>query len=165
MKKIIYLLLPIQIIILLSAPRFGWNIHNYDARVLQYEKISYVDGDFHALYKDNNDVIDICYKNRFSRQLTVTVNSEEVYYIEVEIDGNISACEPDLLKFTSNDIVWNDSCGILYWRYIVTIIMTLFSIRLIKLAKYNFFQKSGMLYACSFVIYLLSLLISLRIIL
>lgn len=164
-KKLIYVLLPIQILVLLLSPRFGWSIHYYDATSLQYDKTLYVDGEFHSQYSNENDVIDICYESIFSRKLSITVNDTDVYYMEVELDGNISDYNPELLQFTASDLVWQDSCGIFYWRYILTIILTVFSIGVFNRARGKSGKKNNALYICSIIVYLISILISLRIIL
>ncbi len=163
MKTRIYVLLPIQILVLLLSPRFGWNIHNYDSTLLSYANTMYVDGDFHIQYGNHKDIIDICYGNLFSKQILITVNDTDVYYMEVEIDGNIFDYEPEMLSYTSTDIVWEDTFGIFCWRCILTIIMTLLCIRLYQYAKSMNCKKCKGIYVGAFSIYLLSLLISLRI--
>lgn len=89
MKKIIYFLLPLQIIVLLLSPRFGWNIimHNSDAVFLSYKGTSYEDGAFHCLYQNQYDTIDISYSNPFSKKFTILVNDTETYNMQVTIDG------------------------------------------------------------------------------
>lgn len=160
-----YFLLPIQILVLLLSPRFGWNIHNDDSTLLRYANTSHINGDFHSQYISNENTIDICYKNPLSKQFFITVNNADVYYMEVGLDGNIINYDPKLLQFTSNDIVWKDSSSIFYWRYILTIVLTLFSIRLFHRAKCIDGKKSNKIYICSMIIYVISILISLRFIL
>ena len=79
LKKLIYVLFPLQIIVLLMSPRFGWNIHNSDASVLSYKGTSYEDGAFHCLYQNQDDTIDISYRNPFSKEFTIIVNDTETY--------------------------------------------------------------------------------------
>ncbi len=164
-NKIVYLLLLVQIIAILISPRFGWEIHNYDSTVFQYAKTLFVDGEFHSQYINDEKIIDICYDNIFSKRFNITVDNTDVYYMEVGIDGEVIDYEPEMLSFTGNDIVWNDACGILGWRYILTIVMTLLSIRLFNLAKANDDRKRKKIFVCAVAIYVISMLISLRILL
>ena len=72
LQNFIYILLPIQILVLLLSPRFGWDIHHMlhgDVATLRYEKTSYIDGAFHCIYQEGEDKIDISYGNLFSKKL------------------------------------------------------------------------------------------------
>ncbi len=44
-----YVLLPLQILILILSPRFGWKMLGPDAGMLSYSGTRYVDGKFHVL--------------------------------------------------------------------------------------------------------------------
>lgn len=153
LKKIVYVLLPLQVIILLLSPRFGWKMHNPESYVLSYKGTTYADGKFHALYKNEDDKIDICYESIFSKQFLITINDTEEYEMKVEIDGNSKGAEG--LLFTSNDLVWNDSVGIFGWRYILTIALTVISILLVK--------RTNCIVVFPCILYVVSILISLRI--
>lgn len=155
MKKFIYVLLPLQILILILSPRFGWKMYSPEAVALPYGGTAYVDGKFHTLYKNENHKIDISYQSIFSKQFLVTVDGRDEYEMKVEIDGAIRDTTTDVLHYTGADIVWNDSCGIFWWRYILTIAMTVCSIALVKRAN-RLWVFPGILYAAS-------ILISLRI--
>lgn len=91
MKKIIYVLLPLQVLILLLSPRFGWKIHNPESIVLSYKGITYVDGKFHDLYKSDDEKIDICYESFFSKQFFIIINDTDEYEMKVYIDGETEA--------------------------------------------------------------------------
>ena len=157
MKKFIYVLLPLQVLLLILSPRFGWKMHNPEAIImLSYKGTTYEDGKFHSLYQNENETIDISYESIFSRQLSVTVNDTDEYEMKVEIDGGMIGISEDRLSFTGADLIWNDSCGIFWWRYILTIAMTVLSIVLVR--------RANRIQAASCVLYAVSLLISLRII-
>lgn len=155
MKKLIYVLLPLQVLILILSPRFGWKLHNPEAVVLSYKGTAYVDGKFHALYENGNEKIDICYGSIFSKRLFITVNDSDQYEMEVKIDGASTGNASDMLHFTPNDLVWNDSNGIFGWRYILTIAMTVCSIVLVK--------RANRISICPCILYAVSILFSLRI--
>lgn len=163
-SKLIYILLLVQILTILLSPRFGWKIHNYDATVFHYAGTTFVDGTFHGKYIKGENEIDIGYEGIFSKRFNITVDNTNVYYMEVGIDGEVIDFVPERLRFTSNDIVWNDTCGILYWRYIFTIIMTLFGIKLFNYAGTKAGGKRNTIYVCATLIYIISMLISLRLI-
>ena len=153
LKKIVYVLLPLQVLILLLSPRFGWKMHNPESILLSYKGTTYADGQFHDLYKNEDDKIDICYESIFSKQFLITINDMDKYEMKVEIDGSSKGAEG--LLFTSNDLVWNDSIGIFGWRYILTIALTVISILLVK--------RTNCIVAFPCILYAVSILISLRI--
>lgn len=163
-RKLIYLVLPLQILVLLLSPRFGWSIRNSDATLLTYEGTSYEDGAFHCRYANTNDTVDISYGNLLSKKFTVTVNDTKEYSMEVKIDGASAESEPDMLQEIANDIVWEDTFGILYWRCILTVAMTLISVKAFKSADDMVGEKRKVFCAGALVIYVISILISLRII-
>ena len=153
MKKMIYVLLPLQVLILLLSPRFGWKMHNPESIVLSYKGTTYVDGKFHDLYKSDDEKIDIGYESIFSKQFLIIINDTGEYEMEVYIDG--ASKGSDSLLYTSNDLIWNDSSGIFGWRYILTIAMTVISILLIK--------RTNCIEIVPCILYAVSILISLRI--
>ncbi len=154
MKKFIYVLLPLQVLILFLSPRFVWKMHNPESIVLSYGGTTYVDGKFHTLYKNENQKIDIVYESLFSKRFLVTIDDKDEYEMEVGIDGK-TYYDTNTLHFTGADIIWNDSCGIFWWRYILTIAMTAVSIALIR--------RTNRINACSSILYAISILISFRI--
>ncbi len=156
MKKWMYVFLPLQVLLLLLSPRFGWRLHGPEATILSYKGISYIDGKFCSQYKNETDKLLICYKNIFSKQFTVMVNEDAEYYIKVGIDGKLIEGNLSGLPFTGSDLVWKDTFGILWWRCILTVAMTVLSIILIK--------RANRIQIWSCILYAASLLISLRII-
>ena len=162
--KMIYCLLPIQIIVLLLSPRFSWNIHNSDATLLSYKGISYENGAFHCLYQNNTDTIDISYPNLFSKKFTIIVNDTDEYSMQVKIDGASVESEPNMLSGIANDIVWEDTYGIMFWRCILTIAMTLISMRIFRRANNVGDAKRKVFFIGASAIYIISILVSLRII-
>jgi len=164
LKNIIYFLLPLQIIVLLLSPRFGWNIHNSDGTLLSYKGVSYENGAFHCIYQGKGDTIDIAYSNPFSKKFTITVNDTDEYQMQVKIDGASIESEPDMLPGIANDIVWKDIYGIMFWRCILMISMTLISMKILRRANGNNGTEGKGLYIGASVIYIFALLISLRII-
>ena len=164
MKKIIYFLLPLQIIVLLLSPRFGWNIHNANSTLLSYQGLSYEDGAFHCLYQSHDDKIDISYGNYVSKKFTITVNDTDKYNLQVKIGGASVESEPNMLPYIDNDIVWKDTYGILFWRCILTIVMTLISMKVFRRASDGKRTERKLLYAGASLIYIVTILISLRII-
>ena len=165
LRNFIYLLLPLQMIVLLVSPRFGWSIHSSDATLLTYEGTSYEDGVIHCRYANTNDSVDISYGNLFSKKFTITVNDTDKYTMEVKIDGASVESEPDMLPGIANDIVWEDTYGILFWRCILAVAMTLISVKAFKSANDMVGEKRKVFCVGALVIYVISILISLRIIL
>ena len=163
MKRLKYFLLPLQIIVLLLSPRFGWNIHALGVADLEYKGMTYENGAFHCVYQGDADTVDIRYSHPFSKRFTITVNDTDEYSMLVKIDGESVESEPDMLRGIANDIVWQDTYGILYWRCILTVAMTLLSTGIFTRAKGSPDRKA--LCAAGSVLYALSMLISLRIIL
>lgn len=164
MKKLLYFLLPLQIIVFLLSPRFGWSIHDENAAVLTYKGVSYKDGAFHCLYENQNDVVDISYANLFSKKFTITVNDTQEYRIEVKLDGESIESEPNMLPGIANDVVWKDTYGIVFWRCILTIGMTLISMKVFKRGSDAEGTTRKILYLGASIIYIFAILISLRII-
>ena len=163
MRNLRYFLLPLQIIVLLLSPRFGWSIHNLGAEPLDYNGLSYKNSAFHCLYQNDADTVDISYEHPFSRQFTITVNDADEYSMSVKIDGESVESQPDMLPGIANDIVWRDTYGIMFWRCILTVGMTLLSMRIFRRTKGSADKK--VFYAAASILYALSILISLRIIL
>lgn len=153
-KKWIYILLPLQLLILLLSPRFGWKMYSPEAAKLSYGGTTYEDGNFQVVYKDEDEKITVCYEGIFSKRFLVIVNDMNEYEIGVEIDGKLMEGS-DQLRLVSNDIIWNDSCGIFGWRYLLSIAMTLGSILLIR--RRNYMQ----VFPC--ILYGASILISFRV--
>lgn len=151
-KKIIYVLLPLQILILIFSPRFGWKMHGPEAVMLSFGGTTYVDGRFHTLYENENRNVDISYDNIFSKKFLIVVDNTNEYQMEVGIDGVTHNTDTD---YPDANIIWNDSCGIFWWRYILTIAMTTICIILIK--------RAGRIQVISCILYVISILISLRI--
>ena len=69
-----------------------------------------------------------------------------------------------VLPGISNDIVWKDTYGIMFWRCILTIAMTLFSMKILRIAMDRNDGVKKLLYVGASIIYIVTLLISLRII-
>ena len=166
MKKIIYFLLPLQIIVLLLSPRFGWNInmHKSDGLFLSYKGTSYEDGAFHCLYQNQYDTIDISYSNPFSKKFTILVNDTETYSMQVTIDGASVGGEENILLGISAGIVCKDTYGILFWRCIMTIAMSLISMKVFSRATASKGGERKLLFTGASIIYIVAILISLRII-
>ena len=163
LRNLLYLLLPLQIIVQLLSPRFDWTIHNFDTTPLAYQGMSYRDGAFHSLYESSVDTVDISYENLFSKKFTITVNDNDTYTMEVKIDGASVESEPDMLPGIANDMVWQDTQGILYWRCILTVFMSLVSIKVFNRANDMGEEKRKVFYVGAAVLYVISMLISLRI--
>jgi hypothetical protein len=164
MKKLLYLLLPLHIIVLLLSPRFGWSIHDENAAVLTYKGVSYKDGALHSLYESQDDVVDISYANPFSKKFTITVNDTSEYRMEVKLDGESIESEPNMLPGIANDIVWKDTYGIIFWRCILAIGMTLISMNVFKIGSDKEGTSRKIFYLGAIIIYIFTILISLRII-
>lgn len=165
-KFFLFLLLPLQIIVFMLSPRFDWTIHKADATILPYAGTFYEDGALHCIYEIGVDNVDISYGNIFSKKFDITVNYNDHYSMEVKVDGASVSSEQDMLPGIANDIVWQDSLGIFYWRLILSVAMTLLGIYLfLRAERCDAFFESGMriaLYAGALGGYFVSLLISLR---
>ena len=162
LKKLIYVLLPLQIIVLLMSPRFGWSIHNSDFALLSYKGTSYENGAFHCLYENSKDTIDISYPNLFSKNFTIKVNDAKTYSMYVKIDGASVESEQDMLPGITNDMVWEDTYGIMYWRCFITIALSLISMKLfMRMNGVGTIERKVLCVGAS-VIYVISILISLR---
>lgn len=166
LENFVYILLPVQILVLILSPRFGWNIQHMlhgDVATLKYEKTSYIDGAFHCIYQEGEEKVDISYGNLFSKKFHITVNETKEYDMEVKIDGRSIESETDMLPGVTNDIVWEDIYGIFYWRCILAVAMSLVSIKMFQRAKERDGTTNKVVCIVSFAIYLVSILISLRI--
>lgn len=135
------------------SPRFGWKMHSPEAVMLSYGGTTYTDGRFHVLYENENRNVDISYDHIFSKKFLIVINDMDEYEMEVGIDGVTH--NTDVLYYTDADIIWHDSCGIFWWRYILTTAMTIICIILIK--------RAGHIQIISCILYAVSILISLRI--
>lgn len=164
MKKVLYFLLPLQIFVLLLSPRFGWSIHDANATILTYKGTSYADGAFRCQYEGLDDVVDISYGNPFSKNFTITVNDTQEYRMEVKLDGESMESEPNMLPGIANDIVWKDTYGIMFWRCILAIGMTLISMNVFKIGSDKEGTSRKIFYLGAIIIYIFTILISLRII-
>lgn len=164
LKRLIYVLLPLQIIVLLMSPRFGWSIHNSDFSLLSYKGTSYENGAFHCLYENRNDKVEISYPNLFSKNFTITVNDGKTYSMYVKIDGESVESERDMLPGVTNDMVWEDTYGIMYWRCFLTVAMTLVSIKLFRHMMDVHGTERKVLCVGTLLIYVIAILISLRVI-
>lgn len=164
LKKLIYVLLPLQIIVLLMSPRFGWSIHNSDFTLLSYKGTSYENGVFHCLYENSKDTVDISYPNLFSKNFTITVNDAKTYSMYVKIDGASVESEQDMLPGVTNDMVWEDTYGIMFWRCFLTVAMSLVSIKLFRHMMDVYGTERKVLCVGILLIYVIAILISLRVI-
>ena len=164
LKKLIYVLLPLQIIVLLMSPRFGWSIHNSDFTLLSYKGTSYENGSFHCLYENSKDTVDVSYPNLFSKNFTITVNDAKTYSMYVKIDGASVESEQDMLPGVTNDMVWEDTYGIMFWRCFLTVAMSLVSIKLFRHMMDVYGTESKVLCVGILLIYVIAILISLRVI-
>ena len=164
LKKLIYVLLPLQIIVLLMSPRFSWSIHNSDFTLLSYKGTSYENGVFHCLYENSKDTVDISYPNLFSKNFTITVNDAKTYSMYVKIDGASVESEQDMLPGVTNDMVWEDTYGIMFWRCFLTVAMSLVSIKLFRHMMDVYGTERKVLCVGILLIYVIAILISLRVI-
>ena len=164
MKKLVYFLVPIQIIILLLAPRFDWCFYGAKATFFTYKGVAFEEGAIHCLYESQDDVVDISYDNPFSKKFTITFNDSEKYYMEVKIDGACVGPAIDEPPGIAADIVWKDTYGIMFWRCILTITMTLISMKLFRHAYDGKDTERKVQYAGAGIIYIIAILISLRVI-
>ena len=164
LKKLIYVLLALQIIVLLMSPRFGWSIHNSDFTLLSYKGTSYENGSFHCLYENSKDTVDVSYPNLFSKNFTITVNDAKTYSMYVKIDGASVESEQDMLPGVTNDMVWEDTYGIMFWRCFLTVAMSLVSIKLFRHMMDVYGTERKVLCVGILLIYVIAILISLRVI-
>ena len=162
-RRLIYVLLPLQMLVLLLSPRFGWSIHNLTAEPLRYRGVSYEDGAFHCIYQNGGNTVDISYGNPFSKRFAIVINDEEEYSMHVKMDGASVESEPDMLPGIANDIVWKDTYGILFWRCILTAVMSVISTRMLWCAGDAGGVEKKLLCVGATIIYVIALLISLRV--
>ena len=163
-RKLIYLVVPLQIIVLLLIPRFGWYIHHPNAMRVNYSSTYREDGYIHSIYSSDSRSIDIAYKNRFSRNLYISIDGGELQYMRVFLDGESVEGTPNTLSFIGSDIVWKDSSGIFYRIYVFSLGLTLICIVLYHYANKMAQHMRLILQVLSSILLCVSLLISLRII-
>ena len=163
MKKMIYWLLPIQILVLLLSPRFGWRMHNISAVDFTYQGTAYQNGALHCVYANQKDRVDISYRHPFSKKFIITVNDAQVYTMQVKADGESEESVPDMLPGIANDVVWNDTYGIFGWRCILAVALTLLSMKILRNA-YGKAAEGKLRYGGAAAVYLFAVLVSLRII-
>ena len=122
MKKwLIWLLIPMNLLILLLAPRFGWRISSGSITPLNYRGMSIEGGAIHAVYGNGSDTVVIGYSQPLSRKLDITVNGAIQHSLEVAFDGQTIRETPELPPHLASDLIWKDASGILGWRYITVI--------------------------------------------
>lgn len=163
-RKLVYLVVPLQVIILLLIPRFGWYIHHPNAMILKYSSTYREDGYMHSLYSSDSGSIDIAYKNRFSRDLYISIDGRELQHIRVLLDGQSVEGNPNTLSLTGSDIVWKDSSGIFYRIYAFSLGLTLICIMLYYYANRMTQHTKLVLQVLPSMLLCVSLLISLRVI-
>lgn len=81
----------------------------------------------------------------------------------VKIDGASVESEQDMLSGIANDIVWEDTYGIMFWRCFLTVALTLVSIKLFRRMNDIGNMERKVLCVGASVIYVISILISLRV--
>jgi len=160
-KWLVWLLIPINLLILLLAPRFGWRINSEDADRLNYRGVSIVDGAIHATYGKGNDTVVIGYSNPLSKKLDITVNGATRYSLEYSIDGQVIREEPKAAPFLASSLIWQDASGILGWRYILVIGLSWLSSFIFGKAIQNPDRKK-LLLLCGTVVGLIPLLLAIR---
>lgn len=80
------------------------------------------------------------------------------------MDGESIESEPNMLPGIANDIVWKDTYGIIFWRCILAIGMTLISMNVFKIGSDKEGTSRKIFYLGAIIIYIFTILISLRII-
>lgn len=163
MRKKYYVLLFVQILILLLSPRFGWSVHNANGMILTYQGSLNENGALHCIYGNGMDAIDISYDNIFSKKFTVTTTDIKECMFEVKLDGTVLGYEENVLPYILSDIVWYDTFGIFYWRCILAVSIALVSVKILKHGDCYGENSSKGWYVCGFVVYVISILVSLRI--
>lgn len=153
-KKWIYILLPLQLLILFLCPRFGWKLYSPEATRLSYGGTTIAEGSFQTVYQSENEKVTICYESIFSKRFRVIINDKDEYQIGIETDGALAEGS-DNLRLVTGDLTWKDSCGIFGWRYFLTAAMTVGSILL--------FRRETIYRIFPCILYGASLLISFRI--
>lgn len=166
MAKPILLALAIvlQIAGLLLSPRFGWYLHSTDGTIVSYKSTTYKDGSAILHYASEDSELNIAYKNRFSRELEVSVNGGEPQRVAIGIDGKSIEELPGTANFTMNDIVWKDSSGIFFYRYIIAFLGTLVPVLIFIKSAGKSLSLRITSKPISLLVYLAALLSSLRII-
>jgi hypothetical protein len=119
---IIILLLVINAAVLFTAPRFGWALRSGAFDEFIYQTSYRYENKTRAVYLMPDQVIEIGYGNRFSRELEIIWNKEDSFTVKIEPDngirGEVHLPEEFEFRFAFSDIVWRDSSGLLYYRYI-----------------------------------------------
>ncbi len=166
-QYLIYVLLPIQILVLMLCPRFGWKIRDgFDS--LAYEQTSYSGSGIEVTYANDQEAFQVSYSNPFSREFVITVNEEDQYYMAVNMDGGEKNPNPEnvnLPGYIGTAVVWNDPAGIFFGRYIVSIALTVCCIAAFTYGKkYAAGVSCKLLYGCAAITYFISMLISFRVI-
>ena len=139
LKKLIILsIIPIQIIIILLTPRFGWQLathHNPEGtRIYKFERAIRDNGYTRAIYTSNiiNESTglpysrDIVYRHRFSRNITVVLDDGRAQDLHLLFDaaGAKNWVQNPEINFTTEigaDIFRNDSSGFLFRVYFLAI--------------------------------------------
>lgn len=160
-KWLIWLLIPINLLILLLAPRFGWRINSGDASLLTYRGMSIEDGAIHAVYGNESDTVAIGYSHPLSRRLDIKVNGASQYSLEVAFDGQTVRETPELPTGLASDLIWQDAAGIFAWRYIVVIALSCMSALVFWKAAKKADQKK-LLQICGAVIGVIPFLLAIR---
>ena len=140
---IILVLFILNLSILCFAPRFGMSIRDIRDPINPYifQRQQRTDGQTTAIYQSLDSNLQITYSNRLVRTLKITIDNDTSYIVNVNIDGGTSG-EPQwpqgsTMDFILSDIIWRDSSGILYLRYILSAgAILVCSIYIIK-AKYK----------------------------
>lgn len=160
-KWLVWLLIPINLLILLLAPRFGWRISSGGVTPLNYRGVSIADGAIHASYGKGNDTVVVGYSNPLSKKLDITVNGAGQYSLEVAFDGQVIRETPELPMSVASDLIWKDAAGIFAWRYILVIALSFLSAFVFRKAAKKADQKK-LLRICGAVIGLIPFLLAIR---
>ena len=160
-KWLIWLLIPINLLILLLAPRFGWRVNSGDASLMTYRGMSIEDGAIHAVYGNGIDTVVIGYSQPLSRKLDITVNGASQHSMEVAFDGQTIREAPELPPSLASDLIWQDAAGIFAWRYILVITLSCLSALVFWKAGKKADQKK-LLQICGAVIGVIPFLLAIR---
>jgi hypothetical protein len=122
-KIVIVLLLVLNVVVLFTAPRFGWALRGGASDMYRYQGSSRSDGQTVAVYALSGRVLEIGYANRFSRELQLRWDNGEQYTVRVELDGGIrgehNMPQDSAFQFLFSDLIWQDSGGLFFYRYIL----------------------------------------------
>ena len=123
---IILILLIANFSILCFVPRFGMSIRDIrdPANPYIFQRQQRTNGQTTAIYQSLDGNLQIIYSNRLTRTLKIIIDNDTSYIVKVNIDGGISG-EPQWPQGSAmdsilSDIIWRDSSGILYLRYILS---------------------------------------------